>query len=174
MRYDSDMIRGTLGATVFGVSSALVVAVACGGSKPAAKEPIGNNTTDGAGSALAAEPDLPDGVTDGALWTCQISDYDPQPCKFHKEGNDWQLTKLLGSQRFTGGITFGEEGMHFVGQFFCPWGACDEAMDLTFKRGDKRYEAEFQGDVVGVEWNGALADEWGGAGYGDLTGREVD
>jgi hypothetical protein len=168
------MNRRSFAAAVVGLSSAVVVAVACGGSKPAPQQPIGNNTTDGAGGPMIAEPGLPEGVTEGALWTCQISDYDPQPCKFHKDGSEWHLTKVLGSQRFTGVATFGEGGIRFVGQFFCPWGACDEAMDITFARGEKRYEAEFEGDVLGLEWNAALAGEWGGAGYGNLTGREAD
>lgn len=176
MRYESRMNRRSLAASVFGLSSAVVVAVACGGgaAKPP-QQPITNNTVEpGDGSTAGAEAGLPAGVTNNALWTCQISDYDAQPCAFRKDGNEWTLTKLLGSQRFTGVTTFGDDGIHFVGQFFCPWGACDEAMDLMFEREGNGYRAEFSGDMVTARWDEALASEWGGAGYGNLTGREAD
>ncbi|MBZ0234646.1 MAG: hypothetical protein K8M05_20100 [Deltaproteobacteria bacterium] len=168
------MNRRSLGASIFGLSSAVVVAVACGGKSAPPQQPLSNESGDpsATGGGAAAEPGLPAGVTDGALWTCQISDYDPQPCKFHREGNEWRLTKLLGSQRFDGAVTFGESGFRFVGQFFCPWGACDEAMDLVFSPTDDGYQTDFSGDVLSVRWNEPLASEWGGAGYGNLTGRE--
>lgn len=158
-------------ASGIGLASAVVVAVACGGKSAPPAEPIANDTavTPAGGGA---EPGLPAGVTDGALWTCQISFYDPQPCKFHREGNEWRLTKLLGSQRFDGVVTFGDGGFRFVGHYFCPWGACDEAMDLTFAPAGDHYEAQVDGDVIAVGWSEPLASEWGGAGYGNLTGRE--
>ncbi len=158
------------------VASVVVTAAAasCGGGKsPAATTPIGNDTT--GGDAPLAADGAPAEVTEGALWSCQISDYDPQPCKFHRDGEGWRLTKLLGSQRFDGATTFdGASAMGFVGQFFCPWGACDEAMDLSFARDGDTYKAEFSGDTISVRWDAALAGEWGGAGYGGLTGREAE
>jgi len=167
------MDRRSLCASFFGFSSAVVVAVACGGTSPPPQQPLTNDTVEPGGSAAPVDTNVPAGVSDGALWTCQISDYDPQPCKFHREGGEWQLTKLLGSQRFTGVTTFaGDAAIHFVGQYFCPWGECDQAMDLQFARGDRGYAAEFGGDVLTLQWNAELAGEWGGAGYGGLTGHE--
>lgn len=171
------MNRGSLAASVVGISSAVLVAVACGGKAPPPAPPLTNETVEpGTGGSTAAEAGVPAGVTDGALWTCQIGDYDPQPCKFHREGNEWHLSKLLGSQRFDGVTTFdGDSSIHFVGQFFCPWGDCTEAMDVTFARGEgAAYTAEFTGDTVTVQWNAELAAEWGGAGYGNRTGREIE
>jgi hypothetical protein len=167
---------GSLAASIAGISSAVVVAVACGGKSPPPSQPLTNETVEPtAGGGAAAEPGVPAGVTDGALWTCQIGDYDPQPCKFHREGNEWHLSKLMGSQRFTGVTTFDGAQMHFVGQFFCPWGSCDEAMDVQLVRGDNgAYAADFGGDIVTVQWSAELAAEWGGAGYGNRTGREVE
>jgi len=179
VRYDWRMNRRSLAASIFGVASAVTVAVACGGKSTPPQQPlIGNETVDpSSGTGTAADPNVPASVTDGALWTCQISDYDPQPCKFHRDGNEWRLTKVMGSQRFDGVATFdGETSMHFVGEFFCPWGDCTEAMDVTFKRNDggNGYTGELSGDAVQVYWSPELASEWGGAGYGNLTGREAD
>ena len=138
--------------------------------------PIGNDTVEPTGGGpLIAEPGVPPEVSDGALWSCQISDYDPQPCRFQRDGDGWKLTKLLGSQRFTGVVTFdGAGAMRFIGQYFCPWGACDAAMDVAFERDDGTYHGEFGGDTITVQWNAASAGDWGGAGYGGLTGREAD
>jgi hypothetical protein len=169
------MNRRSLCATFVGVSSAVVVAVACGGKSTPPAAPIANETVDPTGGGGAPEPGVPAGVTSGALWTCMIEDYDAQPCKFHREGSDWHLTKLLGSQRFTGVVTFdGDAAFRYVGQFFCPWGACDAALDTTFTRSDERYQATLDNAPVTLWWDEALASEWGGAGYGNLTGRESD
>jgi hypothetical protein len=171
------MNRRSLGASVFGLSSAVVVAVACGGKSTPPAQPVGNDTVDPAGGLAAAEAGVPTGVTDGALWTCQIEDYDPQPCKFHKEGSEWHLSKLLGSQRFTGVATFdgGDASFRYVGQFFCPWGDCTAALDAEFTRGDDGvYAATLDSSPVTLRWDAALAEEWGGAGYGNRTGREIE
>lgn len=154
------------------LAAALVTAAAasCGGKAAQPTGPIGNDT---GGDALAVDG-APAEVMEGALWTCQISDYDPQPCRFHRDGGAWNLTKLMGSQRFTGVVTFdGADAMRFVGQFFCPWGDCDQAMDLAFAKTDGAYLADFGGDAITVRWDEGLAGEWGGAGYGGLTGREA-
>lgn len=167
------MNRHSLVVSAVGIGSAVLVAVACGGTSTPAQQPLANDSVE-PGDGAAADPSLPAGVTDGALWTCQIGDYDPQPCKFHKDGADWKLTKLLGSQRFDGVVHFMPEGFHFVGQYFCPWGACDAAMDFTFKPTDKGYAADFDADTLSIHWSPELASEWGGAGYGNLTGRQQE
>lgn len=149
------------------VSLALTALVlACSSTK--APAPIANTGPADGPPSRAAE----DGMTDGALWTCQIDDYDPQPCKLTKAGDQWSLTKLMGSQRFRGTITWDDpDTARFVGTYFCPWGACDEAMDVTFKRDAGTYRADFGGGIT-ARYDRALADEWGGAGYGGLTGDE--
>jgi len=161
------------------LAAALVAAVAavgaasCGAKDKPATMPIGNDTTETTGGPLVAADGAPAEVTDGALWSCQISDYDPQPCKFQRDGGGWKLTKLLGSQRFEGAVTFGgEASMRFVGQYFCPWGACDQAMDVTFTKADNAFRGTFDDDPITVQWDAASAGEWGGAGYGGLTGHE--
>lgn len=149
------------------LASLVVVAAACGG-KPAPSAPIANT---GSSQPLVAAGD--DGMIDGALWTCQISDYDPQPCKLAQTPDGWTLTKLLGSQRFRGAIDFdGGDRARFVGEFFCPWGDCTQAMEVDFVREGGAYTTAFSNDTVSVRYDAALASEWGGAGYGGLTGDE--
>ena len=70
-----------------------------GCSKKSEPTTVSNTTGD-------QQPPADEGMTDGALWTCQISDYDPQPCKLSKTDGGWSLTKLLGSQRFRGSIAW--------------------------------------------------------------------
>ena len=149
--------------------------VACGGSSSSA--PVGN-----AGGAQGKRPagdpleQLGAGFRDGALWSCQISDYDPQPCKLHRDGDGWRLTKLLGSQRFDGALGVRGAVLGFAGQFFCPWGACDAPMNVEFvpegPDGSGPYVADFDGDTIRLRYDEGVAGEYGGAGYGGLTGRE--
>lgn len=149
--------------------------VACGGSSSSA--PVGN-TGGAAGKRPAGDPieQLGAGFRDGALWSCQISDYDPQPCKLHRDGDGWRLTKLLGSQRFDGALTARGAALGFSGQFFCPWGACDTPMDVDFvpegPGATGPYVANFEGEAIRLWHDEGLAGEYGGAGYGGLTGRE--
>ncbi len=169
------MNKGSLAASVAGISGAVLVAVACGGKTPPPSQPLANETVEPGGGGAAVESGVPAGVVDGALWSCQIEDYDAQPCKFHKDGNEWRLTKLLGSQRFDGVVTFGgSESFGYVGQFFCPWGDCTSAVDTTFTRSDGAYQATLDQTPVTLKWDEALAGEWGGAGYGNRTGRETE
>lgn len=143
-------------------------AVACGKSSPG-PQPPSNGVGDERGGA---ESGLPAGVSDGALWTCSIDDYDAQPCKFQKEGDGWRLTKVMGSQRFTGVVSFTGEGFSLVGEFFCPWGECDAPVDATFTTDGAAYTGVVDESQVKLWWDDANAKEFGGAGYGGLTGRE--
>lgn len=137
---------------------------------PAKKSPSGpvGNTGD------PKEPvDAAPGVADGALWTCQIGDYDPQPCKLSKDGAGWRLAKLLGSQRFKGTVAWPDAStIDFSGNFHCPWGDCGAEMNVTFRRSDAAFVTDFGGDAISLRYDDALATEWGGAGYGGLTGDE--
>ena len=155
----------------FVVGFVAAAGVACG-SKAAtpAAEPIGNEAPE-TGNAAAASG-APAEVTDGALWTCQIEDYDPQPCKFHREQDGWHLTKVLGSQRFEGTTTFTESAFHLVGEFFCPWGDCTAAIDTLFQGDGTSFTGTIESSPVRVWWDANNAAEYGGAGYGGLTGRE--
>lgn len=150
------------------VAAALLAA--CGGGKtPAIK-----NSAGGGGGAMEQPSAAGPGFKDGALWTCQISDYDPQPCKLSRADGGWQLVKLLGSQRFAGSLAPRPDALAFDGQFFCPWGACDAEMKVEFTlAGDGTlYTTDFEGDSISLRYDEALESEWGGAGYGGLTGRE--
>ncbi len=147
------------------------VALGCGSSPP--PPPVLSNT-----SAAPLEPEATgpaSGATDGALWTCQIGDYDPQPCKLGRDGDRWTLRKLLGSQRFRGAVTFAPDGsITFDGSYFCPWGECDQPMQTTFQRTDDGgYATGFDNDTIRLEWNPDNARAYGGAGYGALTGDET-
>ena len=144
-----------------------LVLAACGApTKPATIENTGSEALEQPAQAGA-------GFRDGALWSCQISDYDPQPCKLSQTADGWQLTKLLGSQRFTGSLTPVGKALAFDGEFFCPWGDCTTPMQVEFQPdGEAAYAAEFGGDQVHLRYDDALANEYGGAGYGGLTGRE--
>ena len=114
----------------------------------------------------------------GDLWQCQIADYDPQPCRFDAKPNqatEYQLTKLMGSVRFTGTAEFPDsEHFQFTGEQFCPWGACDEPLDISFTwNGERgRFEGQSNGEPFAVWWDKDVAAAYGGAGYGGLTGQE--
>ncbi len=84
------------------------------------------------------------------------------------------LPKRPGPQRFAGRLAKAGEGLTFDGGFFCPWGACDEPMQVQFDPdgGGSSYKAMFEGDEIRLRYDEALESEWGGAGYGGLTGRE--
>lgn len=148
-------------------------AAACGGR--AAPAPTIGNTT-----AQEAPPLAPTGLRDGALWTCQIDDYDPQPCKLSRDGQGWRLAKLLGSQRFRGAVIFREGGARFLGEYFCPWGDCTMAIDVDFSRdedggayvGQARTDGDIQPPTLRFQYDPANDAAFGGAGYGGLTGDE--
>ncbi len=150
----------------------LGLATACGGR--AAPPPTIGNT-----AAQEPPPFAATGLRDGALWTCQIDDYDPQPCKLSRDGSGWRLAKLLGSQRFRGAVIFREGGARFLGEYFCPWGDCTQAIDVDFTQtddgayvGQARSDGDIQPPALRVHYDAANAEAFGGAGYGGLTGDE--
>ncbi len=151
-------------AKVFVVATLVLSACGGGGKRPAV---IGS----GGGEPMAAT--VP-GLRDGALWSCQIADYDPQPCKVSAVEGGWRLAKLLGSQRFRGTLIEQGAGLGFRGDFFCPWGACDAPMAVEFgpDPASGGFVTEFGGDAVRMRYDEQLEGEWGGAGYGGLTGDE--
>lgn len=152
---------------VAAVSLSLALLAACPAQK-SATAPISNIGPKGP-PPVAPEP----GLHDGALWTCQIGDYDPLPCKLSTTPDGWYLAKLLGSQRFKGTLAWSaRDTAHFVGSYFCPWGDCGAEMDVTFKRDTATFVTDFGGDTISLRFDAALANEWGGAGYGSLTGDE--
>jgi len=148
-------------------------ATACGG--PGAPPPTIANT-----AAHAPPPFAPTGLRDGALWTCQIDDYDPQPCRLSRDGRGWRLAKLLGSQRFRGAVIFREDGARFLGEYFCPWGDCTMGIDVDFTRdaddgayvGQARTDGDIQPPTLRFQYDPANDAAFGGAGYGGLTGDE--
>lgn len=148
------------------MAAALALA-ACHGGK-AATQPVANSGG-GAGGALVVPAS---GFRDGALWSCQISDYDPQPCKLSRAGDHWQLRKLLGSQRFTGQLVELAGTLRFSGRFFCPWGDCTRTMQVEFQPDGDGYVTTFGDDQVRLRHDDALEAEYGAAHYGGLTGEE--
>lgn len=151
----------------------LGLATACGGR--AAPAPTIANT-----AAQDAPVEVASGLRDGALWTCQIDDYDPQPCKLSRDGSGWRLAKLLGSQRFRGAVVFRDGGARFLGEYFCPWGDCTMAIDVDFTRdedggayvGQARTDGDIQPPTLRLQYDQANEAQFGGAGYGGLTGDE--
>jgi len=151
------------------VALALALALAACGSRPQAAAPIANTGT-GTGTALTVEES---GFSDGALWTCTIDDYPAQPCKLSKTLDGWHLAKLLGSQRFKGSLeATSSQSLRFVGEYFCPWGDCTMPMNGTFEADGDSYVGSFGDGAISLRYDAALAAEWGGAGYGGLTGDE--
>ena len=159
------------------MSARLVVAsllLACACARPAAPATIIGNQP----GPLVADDAPADGLRDGALWTCQIDDYDPQPCRLARDGRAWSLAKLLGSQRFRGAVVFGDGGARLTGEFFCPWGDCTMPLDVAFEReGDGYVSAPAEPSAVApptLRFRYDAADDaaFGGAGYGRLTGTE--
>lgn len=152
------------------LSVVVIAAVACGPKATSTESTPANTVVE----ETPANPNLPVGVTDGALWTCQIDFYDPQPCKLTEDAGTWTLTKLLGSQRFRGSASFTPEGIAFDGAYFCPWGDCTTPLVTTFvDQGGHQYAASHDGTPILLVWDEGYADEWGGAGYGNLTGDEA-
>src|SRR5690349_1317662 len=101
-------------------AGALAAAALAGCGGKSSEPTIANKSSGegGGGEAMAAGPTGP-GFRDGALWSCQISDYDPQPCKLQKTAGGWELRKLMGSQRFIGTLAADGESLRFSGKFFC-------------------------------------------------------
>jgi len=146
---------------------ALLTLAACHGGKPAL-EPVSNSGGGGGDAPLA----LASGFRDGALWSCQIGGYDPQPCKLSRDGDHWRLTKLLGSQRFTGQLVELGGTLRFSGRFFCPWGDCAQDMEVEFQPDGAGYATRFGEDDIRLRHDDAVEADYGGAGYGGLTGDE--
>jgi hypothetical protein len=147
----------------------LLVALAACSSAARAPAPIANTPS------TPPEPPAPAAtkLVDGALWTCQIGDYDPQPCRLKAIGDIWVITKLLGSQRFKGRFRIVDaHTARFIGNYFCPWGDCDAPMDVELQGSASSYTGRFADDSLSIRYDPALASEWGGAGYGRLTGDE--
>jgi hypothetical protein len=64
--------------------------------------------------------------------------------------------------------------MALAGEFFCPWGDCTAQLDVSLDGDGSSYSGSLDGTPVKVWWDESLAGEWGGAGYGGRTGREVE
>ncbi|MBK9030677.1 MAG: hypothetical protein IPL61_04950 [Myxococcales bacterium] len=148
------------------------LALACTHPAPAAPPPqIGNRP------GPLTTVDASAGLRDGALWTCQIDDYDPQPCRLARRGDGWFISKLLGSQRFRGAIAFTPDGARLSGEYFCPWGDCTMPIDVAFTRDGDRYQAVGDGGdlappTISLRYDADDDAAFGGAGYGGLTGDE--
>ncbi|MEZ4400244.1 MAG: hypothetical protein R3B06_09505 [Kofleriaceae bacterium] len=158
--------RGLVGLALAGLASCHAT--------PAATPTVANRGTPAPAAGAT------DGQRDGALWTCQIEDYAPQPCRLDRVDTGWRLTKLIGSQRFRGSVEFAADRLHFVGEFYCPWGACDQALDEWFQA-DGRAGYQWPGEAaaagggpatIQIRYDRALDEAFGGAGYGRLTGDE--
>ena len=157
----------------FGTGALLVLAgatPACWSTAPAASTAPPENHA----AIAAAGPE-------GAYW-CSIAEtgyeYERFGCVIRRTGSHLQLTKLGGSQRFTGRITPNDRaGFAFDGVFFCPYGACDQPLHGGFRSGGR-------GDLVGTFTDSAIkvtltratttalaaagygGDGYGGGGYG--------
>ena len=151
----------------FGTCAGLALAAvstACWSATPAAPTAPPENR-----AAIAAGPE-------GAYW-CSISesgyDYERFGCVIKRTGSHLQLTKLGGSQRFTGRLTPNDRGgLAFDGKFFCPYGACDSPFHGVF-RPDGRGELlgtftdrQITVTLVPATTNALAAAGYGGAGYG--------
>ncbi len=54
-------------------------------------------------------------------------------CRVYRDSDGRKvLDKLTGSQRIRGWISDRERGFDFAGQFYCPYGACDESVNGQF------------------------------------------
>ena len=160
-------MKQTTSMTMIAAAFALA---ACGGGS---KKPATTIANIGGGEDVAQPDAAAAGFRDGALWVCQISDYDPQPCKLSRAGDGWRLDKLLGSQRFSGRVDERGTSLLFDGEFFCPWGECTQAMKVEFEAdGNDGYVTQFDDDALHLRYDAAAEGEYGGAGYGNLTGRE--
>lgn len=88
---------------------------------------------------VAASVHAQDSLHAGTYW-CQVEDtgtvYAPQRCTVSRTRAGAVLfEKPGGSQRFSGLVQVMEDGSaRFLGLFFCPMGACDEALNVAFVR----------------------------------------
>jgi hypothetical protein len=105
------------------------------------------------GERAATDPGggvLPDGD-----YACSIYNgyqYPPFRCVVYTAGDGTKmLDKVGGSQRIRGRATPTASGFYFEGQFYCPWGACDEAT-----------AGEFVAEG-GQTFRGSLPSQYGGS-----------
>lgn len=158
------------GPAALAVALGASVAAASACSSPArTPAPIANTPSE---PPRAPTPDAAR-LVDGALWACQVDDHAPQPCRLKRIGDTWTLTKLLGSLRFRGRFLLGEDDTaRFVGNLFCPREDCGAYIEVELHRAGAAYQGALAGATLSVRYDRALATEWGGAGYGRLTGDE--
>ncbi len=78
---------------------------------------------------------LPDGQ-----YTCSIQEgdytYPSFPCVIATSNGKVHLEKVAGSQRIRGAVTMTENGFHFEGELFCPYGDCAQPVVAEFQRAD--------------------------------------
>ena len=88
------------------------------------------------------------------------------------------LTKLAGSQRFSGTLTARGDGYHFEGHTFCPFGDCTEPLEGDFYPVAGELRAEFRDAGLIVHMTRGLGGEsYGGDGYGttfDFTNVDIN
>lgn len=112
-------LRAALVAVVVaaGLTSTLSSSEAFAGGKSKAKtRPAAANTIEGSYLCTFKDGDVT---------------YKAQPCKIRsgKDSAELRFAKTGGSQRFDGVATPTEQGFTFSGKFYCPHGACDQALE---------------------------------------------
>lgn len=63
--------------------------------------------------------------------------YPPFPCRVYRDNSGRKvLEKLAGSQRIRGFVNEVDGGFDFEGQYYCPYGACDQQIQAEFQSFD--------------------------------------
>jgi hypothetical protein len=107
-------------------------------------------------------------------YRCSITDggytYPPYACSIFEDAEGgYMLHKLGGSQRFAGPIVATAAGFTFSGKFFCPEGACDQAITGTFVRRGGAYVGQFaELPQMSIRLAPVAAAGVGGASYGGV------
>jgi hypothetical protein len=106
-------------------------------------------------------------------YTCSFNSdgyqYGNFPCRVYRDNSGRKiLEKLSGSQRIRGYVNEVDGGFDFEGQFYCPYGACDQNVRAEFQSfDDGAHSGTIQTDsgsvVVALQF---LPDGFGGAAYG--------
>jgi hypothetical protein len=125
--------RSALGASIALIAGFAIAACIVQAPPPQQPAPLPSNSyDDSSGGAMVSQSSLPNGD-----YSCSLAESGYQYPAFRcvvytAEDGSQILDKLGGSQRIRGRIAPTAGGFRLDGQFYCPYGACDEQVSGEF------------------------------------------
>jgi hypothetical protein len=105
----------------------------------------------------------------GPYW-CSIDEgghpYPRFPCVIRRQGQQYVLAKLAGSQRFRGEIEAVPGGFEFRGELYCPYGDCTQPLHGRFEQRGNELRGTFADSQLIVHLLPASDAAFGGIAYG--------